>query len=66
MNYIKGKGILVGTFNEEDIANGNDKFAVKKLAEQTGYKYTNTEFIKKNGKVVGMKIYVCDVNDFKL
>lgn len=66
MNYIKGKGILVGTFNEEDIANGKDKVEVKRMTEQTGYKYTNTEFVKKNGKIVGMKVYVCDVNDFKL
>lgn len=66
MNYIKGKGILVGTFSEEDISTGKDKIEVKRMAEQTDCKYTNTEYVKKNGKIVGIKIYVCNAEDFKL
>lgn len=66
MDYIKGKGVLVGTYTETDIANGKDKEDVKKVSEETGYKYTNTEFVKKNGKVSGIKIYVCSLEDFKL
>lgn len=66
MKYIKGKGILVGKYDADDIAKGTDKKDTKEMQEKTGYKYTNTEFIKTNGKIVGLKIYVCKANDFKL
>ena len=66
MEYIKGKGILVGTYNENDLANGKDKVDVQKMKEETGYNYTNTEFVKSKGKVIGMKMYVCSVEDFKI
>lgn len=66
MEYIKGKGILVGTYNEDDLANGKDKVDVQRMKEETGYNYTNTEFIKSKGKPIGIKVYVCSVEDFKL
>lgn len=61
--YIKGKGILVGTYNEADIVNGKNKEDAQKISKATGYVYTNTELVTKNGKIVGLKIYVCDVQD---
>ena len=66
MEYIKGKGILVGTYNEQDLNERKDKVDVQRVAKETGYKYTNTEFVKSKGKIVGMKVYVCNAEDFKL
>ena len=66
MEYIKGKGILVGTYNENDLANGKDKVDVQRAKKETGYKYTNTDFVKKNGKIILADIYVCSLEDFKL
>ena len=51
-NYIKGRGILVGTFTELDLKNGRDKEAVEKKKRETGLSYTNTEFVRKNGIIV--------------
>lgn len=65
-NYIKGKGILVGAFNEDDLKQSKDKAQVKKMKEETGYQYTNTEFVKKNGKIVAMKVYVCTLDDMRV
>lgn len=66
MDYIKGKGILVGIYNEKDLANKKDKEDFKKMSEETGYKYTNQELVMKKGKIVGMKLYVCKQEDFKI
>ena len=63
---MKNKGIYVGQFSERDIALGLDKAAVEKAKAETGLKYTNTEFVKRNGKVVAMKIWVCRMEDFKI
>ena len=66
MEYIKGKGVLVGTFNENDLVNGKDKVETQRMKEETGYNYTNTEFVKRKGKIVSMKVYVCSMEDFKM
>lgn len=63
---MKNKGIYVGQFSEQDITLGLDKAAVEKAKAETGLKYTNTEFVKRNGKVVAMKIWVCGMEDFKI
>ena len=64
--YIKGKGILVECFNEQQINNRDDKIATQKMMDATGYKYTNTEFVKKDGKLTGLKVYVCDLDDMEI
>lgn len=66
MEYIEGKGVLVGTYNEIEVSNGKHKIDVQKMKKETGYEYTNTEIIKKRNKVIGMRIYVCTMEDFKL
>lgn len=43
--YIKGKGILVGTFTESDIDVKTDRKAVDKAMAETGLKYTNAELV---------------------
>jgi hypothetical protein len=65
-NYIKGRGILVGTFTELDLKNGRDKEAVEKKKKETGLSYTNTEFVRKNGNIVSIRIYVCTVDDIRI
>ena len=64
--YIRGKGILVGTFDESDLKNGRDKEAVEKKKKETGLSYTNTEFVRKNDDTVSIRIYVCTVDDIKI
>lgn len=58
--------ILVGDFTEDDIKNKRDKIAVEKAMNETGLKYTNTKEIKLNGKTVALRIWVCDINTFKI
>ena len=64
--YIRGKGILVGTFDESDLKNGRDKEAVEKKKKETGLNYTNTEFVRKNDDIVSIRIYVCTVDDIRI
>lgn len=42
------------------------KIATQKMMDATGYKYTNTEFVKKDGKLTGLKVYVCDLDDMEI
>lgn len=64
--YIKGKGILVGTFNEEQLLKKIDKMEIDKAKEKYGLKYINSDFVYKGGQIVGMKVYVCDLEDMRL
>lgn len=65
-NYIKGKGILVGTFTEEEISKNIDYQKVEEMKLKTGLKYTNTELVKKGKQIVALKIYVCTPQDIKI
>ncbi len=56
--------VYVGQFNEKDIYDGKDTQAVEDAKAKTGLQYTNTKFVKKGGKIVGLKIWVCDVASF--
>ena len=58
--------VLVGTFSERDLAQGKDKEAVKKAKVEHDLKYTETALVKKGGKIVGIKIWVCDFDTFTL
>lgn len=58
--------VLVGDFTEDDLKNKRDKIAVEQKMKETGLKYTNTKIIKRNGKSVALRIWVCDVETFKL
>ena len=60
-NYIKGLGIFVGEFTREDLKKGVAKLKVEEKKKETGLNYTNTKIV--NGK---LKIYVCNVYDFKI
>ena len=62
----KEKSHYVGEFNENDIVNGLDKIAVEKARKETGLNYVNSAFVKKDGKIVAIRIWVCDLESFKL
>ena len=57
--------VLVGTFNEEDVKNGRDKIAIEQKMDETGLKYINSKIIVKNGKPVGIEVYLCDVSEIE-
>ena len=57
--------IYVGTFNEDDINKGVDKRAIERARLRHNLDYVNTKFVRKQGKIVAMKIWVCDVEDVK-
>lgn len=63
-DYIKGKGIFVGEYDEDEIRAGIDEMDTGAKMKETGLSYTNTEPVKKDGRLVAMKIYVCTVEDF--
>ena len=58
--------VLVGDFTEDDIKNRRDKIAVEQKMKETGLKYTKTKIIKRDGKSVATRIWVCDVDTFKI
>jgi hypothetical protein len=55
--YANGGRIKVGTFNEEQLINKEDKKAVEKAREESGLKYVDTRIIKKGGKMY-MEVYL--------
>lgn len=57
---------FVGRFNEEDLRNGIDKAEVAKAKARYGLGYTDTELVFEDGVPVGIKIWVCDKDEFKL
>lgn len=58
--------VYVGEFNSNDLINGKDKIEVEKKTKETGLKYTNTKLVYKNKKIIGIKIWVCDLETFKI
>ena len=64
--YIKGWGIPVGAFNEEELKKGVDREVLKKYQkEYPQYKYTNTKIIKEHG-IRKLAIYICSAEDFRI
>ena len=57
------KGVYIGQFSEEDIKVGRDKAATQKVKEETGLKYVNHQFVKKNGEIVAIRLWACSVED---
>ena len=58
--------VFVGTFKEDNLTKGKDKLEINEAKEKHGLKYVNTEYVKKGGQIVGMKIWVCDLDTFDL
>jgi hypothetical protein len=55
--------VYVGQFGENELAEGIHKIRIKAAKTETGLNYTKTEFVKRKGKIVGMKVWVCDVDE---
>lgn len=64
-NYIKGLGILVGKFTEEDLRNKIDKQVVAEKSKEYNLKYTNAKIIKEKG-IRKLAIYLCNIDDFRI
>lgn len=60
------KGIYVGEFSEKDLEIGLDEVRVSEMKEKTGMNYTNTKLVKRDGKIVGLRIWVCNAEDFEI
>ena len=64
--YIKGLGIPIGAFDEDELKKGIDKEVLKRYQEYyPEYQYTNTKIVKIHG-IRKLAIYICNVNDFKI
>lgn len=64
-NYIKGLGVLIGKFTEDDLINKVDKKIVEEKKKEYNLNYTNTKIIKEKG-ITKLAIYLCNVDDFDL
>ena len=61
--YIKGKGVLVGTFTEDQLRKKIDKMEIAKAKEKYELKYINSEFVCKGNQITGIRVYVCNLED---
>lgn len=58
--------VYVGQFTEDDLKNGVDKKKIAEAKKENNLKYVNTKLVKKGGKIVAMKVWVCDFDSFVL
>lgn len=59
-------GILVGTFDEEELKSGKDDATINKMQEKyPNHKYINSVETKKNGKRA-LKVYICELKDLQM
>lgn len=64
--YLNGLGVWVGEFNEEQIKKGIDKKCVEFMKQKTGLKYVNTKIARGDHNEKVLRIWVCNVEDFKI
>ena len=64
--YIPHKGVYVGQFNEQQVAQGIDKMELAKVQAKTGLGYVNQQVIVKKGVAVGLKLWACRAEDFRM
>ena len=58
--------VYVGQFDSNDLIKDKDKIEVEKKRKETGLKYTNTKLVYKGKNIIGIKIWVCDVETLKI
>lgn len=58
--------VFVGEFSASDLMTGKDRLMVAAKQAETGLKYTSTEFVRRSGKIVGLKIWVCDLDEISV
>lgn len=64
--YKKGYGILVGTFDEEQLKHNVDEQAIEEMQKQfPECKYINSIETRKKGKRA-LKVYICSLKDLRM
>lgn len=64
--YIKGLGIPIGAFDEDELKKGIDREVLKRYQEEyPQYKYVNSKIVKIHG-IRKLAIYICNATDFKI
>lgn len=58
--------VYVGQFSKTEVANGFDRVCVAQMQEKTGLHYTNTKLVEKNGEIVAIQIWVCDLEEMRI
>ena len=59
-------GILVGTFDEEQLKHNVDEQAIERMQEKyPNHKYINCVETKKNGRRA-LKVYICELKDLRM
>lgn len=62
LNY----GILVGTFDEDQLRRGVDEQAIERMQEKhPNHKYINSIETKKDGKRA-LKVFICELKDLQM
>lgn len=62
LNY----GILVGTFDEDQLKRGVDEQAIERMQEKyPNHKYINSIETKKDGKRA-LRVYICELKDLQM
>lgn len=64
--YKKNWGILVGTFDEEELKNGKDDIEINKMQEKyPKYSFINCIETTKNHKRA-LRVYICELKDLRM
>lgn len=64
--YKKNWGILVGTFDEEELKNGKDDIEINKMQEKyPKYSFINCIETTKNNKRA-LRVYICELKDLRM
>lgn len=65
-NPRKNYGILVGTFDEEQLKHNVDEQAIDNMQKlYPTHKYINSVEVKKDGKRA-LKVYICELKDLQM
>lgn len=58
--------VYVGQFNETELKNGLDKQQIEKMKSESNgvLRYTKTRFVKKGGKIVGLKVWLMTSEEY--
>ncbi len=60
------KGVYVGEFSEADIDAGKDRAALAEAQERTGLRYSNSELVRKNGIIVALRLWACNMEEMEV
>lgn len=64
-DYIKGLGVLIGEFTEEELKEHKDRIVIEEKKKELGLKYINAKEVKRKG-IKKLAVYLCNAYDFKI